>query len=328
MKDLIQIMAVFAVILTIIPTIVFLRPNESESKPAFSEKEKIAVYFTESGKTEDFTLEEYMIGSVLAQMPADFDEEALKAQAVLAHTYICRRQLSEAQSPTPALKGALISDDSTLYQSFFTLKAAKEYYGNDYEKAYKKVRSAVNSVKDDILTYKGEPIIVAFHAASNGHTQSAKNAWGEDIPYLLSVDSSADKDLAATECTQTLTAKEFQDKLLDRFPDINFTPLANADSWLKTKTDGIGYVTNLTVCGYDIQPNTFCDILDISSPCFEFTFANTKFTFTSHGFGHLVGMSQYGANAMAEKGSDYRAILTHYFTDTKLQKSTELAQLQ
>lgn len=139
MKDMIQIMAVFAVILTIIPTIVFLRPNESALKPAFSEKEKIAVYFTESGKTENFTLEEYMIGSVLAQMPADFDEEALKAQAVLAHTYICHRQLSEAQSPTPALKGALISDDSTLYQSFFTLKAAKEYYGSDYEKAYKKL---------------------------------------------------------------------------------------------------------------------------------------------------------------------------------------------
>ena len=90
----------------------------------------------------------------------------------------------------------------------------------------------------------------------------------------------------------------------------------------------MGYVTSLTVCGYDIQPNTFCDILDISSPCFEFTFANTKFTFTSHGFGHLVGMSQYGANAMAEKGSDYKAILTHYFTGTKLQKSTEQAQLQ
>ena len=186
----------------------------------------------------------------------------------------------------------------------------------------------MQSVENEILTYDGEPIIVAFHAASNGHTQSAKNAWGEDIPYLLSVDSSADKDLVTTECTQTLTAKEFQDKLLDRFPNINFTPLANADSWLKTKTDGIGYVTNLTVCGYDIQPNTFCDILDISSPCFEFTFANTKFTFTSHGFGHLVGMSQYGANAMAEKGSDYKAILTHYFTDTKLQKSTDLAQLQ
>lgn len=182
MKDLIQIMAVFAVILTIIPTIVFLRPNESASKPAFSENEKIAVYFTESGKTEDFTLEEYMIGSVLAQMPADFDEEALKAQAVLAHTYICRRQLSEAQSPTPALKGALISDDSTLYQSFFTLKAAKEYYGSDYEKAYKKVKSAVNAVKNDILTYEGEPIIVAFHAASNGHTQSAKKRMGRRYP--------------------------------------------------------------------------------------------------------------------------------------------------
>ena len=102
-------MAVFAVILTIIPTIVFLRPNESASKPAFAEKEKIAVYFTESGKTEDFTLEEYMIGSVLAQMPAEFDEEALKAQAVLAHTYICRRQLSEAQSPTPDRKSTRLN---------------------------------------------------------------------------------------------------------------------------------------------------------------------------------------------------------------------------
>lgn len=328
MKDLIQIMAVFAVILTIIPTIVFLRPDETASKPASSQSEKISVYFTESGKTEDFTLEEYMIGSVLAQMPADFDEEALKAQAVLAHTYICRRQLSEAQSPTPALKGALISDDSTLYQSFFTLKAAKEYYGSDYEKAYKKVKSAVTAVKDDILTYEDEPIIVAFHAASSGHTQSAKAAWGEDIPYLQSVDSSADKTLSAAECTQTLTAEELRDTLLERFPHINFTPLTTADSWLKTETDGTGYVTSLTVCGYDIQPNTFCDILDISSPCFEFTFANTKFTFTSHGFGHLVGMSQYGANAMAESGSDYKAILTHYFTGTKLEKSTEQAQLQ
>jgi len=125
MKDLIQIMAVFAVILTIIPTIVFLRPNESASKPAFAEKEKIAVYFTESGKTEDFTLEEYMISSVLAQMPAEFDEEALKAQAVLAHTYICRRQLSEAQSPTPALKGALISVDAAYTKAFSPGKPPK-----------------------------------------------------------------------------------------------------------------------------------------------------------------------------------------------------------
>ena len=115
-------------------------------------------------------------------MPADFDEEALKAQAVLAHTYICRRQLSEAQSPTPALKGALISDDSTLYQSFFTLKAAKEYYGSDYEKAYKKVKSAVQSVENEILTYEDEPIIVAFHAASNGHTQSDQKRMGRGYP--------------------------------------------------------------------------------------------------------------------------------------------------
>lgn len=328
MKDLIQIMAVFAILLTIIPMIVFLRPDDRKAKPASAKSEKISVYFTESGKTEDYTLEEYMIGSVLAQMPADFEEEALKAQAVLAHTYICRRQLSESRSPTAALKGALISDDASLYQSFFTEKAAKEYYGSDYEKAYKKVKSAVQSVENEILTYDGEPIIVAFHAASSGHTQSAKAAWGEDIPYLQSVDSSADKKLAAAECTQTLTAKDLRDHLLEQYPDIKFTDLASADSWLETKTDGTGYVTSLTVCGYDIQPNAFCDILDISSPCFVCTFANTKFTFTSYGFGHLVGMSQYGANSMAQTGSTYKEILSHYFTGVKLQKTTEQAQLQ
>ena len=236
MKDLIQIMAVFAVILIIIPTIVFLRPNESASKPAFSEKEKISRIF--HWKRQDRRLHPWRIYDRLSACTnacGRLTKKPWKRKPSSPTTYICRRQLSEAQSPTPALKGALISDDSTLYQSFFTLKAAKEYYGNDYEKAYQKVKSAVNAVKDDILTYEGEPIIVAFHAASNGHTQSAKNAWGEDIPYLLSVDSSADKDLDTTECTQTLTAKEFQDKLLDRFPDINFTPLANADSWLKQK---------------------------------------------------------------------------------------------
>ena len=188
MKDLIQIMAVFAVILTIIPTIVFLRPNESASKPAFSEKEKIAVYFTESGKTEDFTLEEYMIGSVLAQMPADFDEEALKAQAVLAHTYICRRQLSEAQSPTPALKGALISDDSNLYQSFFTLKAAKEYYGSNYEKAYKKVKSAVNYISDFEHTLAEFARARKYDGIICGHIHHPDNTEYEGIHYLNSGD--------------------------------------------------------------------------------------------------------------------------------------------
>lgn len=320
MKDIIQIMVVFAILLTVIPSIVFLNADGAEQNVSakMSDTADIAVYFTETGKTENYTLEEYMIGSVLAQMPSDFDEEALKAQAVLAHTYINRRMLTESQSPTAALNGALISDDANLYQGFFTEKAAKEYYGDDYESAYKKVKKAVDEVSDEILTYEGEPIIVAFHAASSGYTQSAKAAWGEDIPYLQSVKSESDKNLEGAECTATLTAEDLEEKLSQVFPEIEFTELSSANDWLQTKRDDTGYVISLTVCGSAVDPNRFCEILDISSPCFEYEFRNTKFTFKSKGFGHLVGMSQYGANSMSKEGADHKDILSHYFPQTKL----------
>ncbi len=323
MKDIMQITAAFAVLLTIIPMIVFLRAEAPEAKAASADSAKVvSVYFTESGEVKDYTLEEYLTGAVLAQMPADFEDEAIKAQAVLAHTYIERRKLTEAQSPTAELKGADISDDTTLYQSFFTEEAAKAYYGDDYEAAHKKVAKLVAEVSSDIITYEGEPIIAAFHAASSGQTQSAKVAWGQDIPYLQSVKSESDLELEGAKSVVTLTAAQFRDKLKKACPDVALTDLSDAENWLECTADKTGYVTKITVCGKVIDRNVFLEAFDIASPCFEFDFKNTKFTFTAQGFGHLVGMSQYGANAMAKSGSDYKAIIGHYFTGVDIQKVT------
>lgn len=224
MRKQIEIMIVFSIFLMLIPCISFLNKNETQSA-GYAESGTVKILFTEKDKVEEISMQDYMIGAVLAQMPADFEEEALKCQAVLTHTYILRRQLTEQANPDKKLKGADISDDNSLYQSYFTKDQAKKFYGDDYENAYKKAASAVKAVINKILTYDSEPIIVAFHAISSGSTESAENMWGEKIPYLISVDSSRDKKNDSFEKTTSFTADELLARLQSAFPDNEFSEL-------------------------------------------------------------------------------------------------------
>lgn len=326
MKDYIQIIIVFFVFLTLIPAIALLNRSEHQktalpavSSESFEDIKSVKIYFTEEKKCKTYSLEEYMTGAVLAQMPADFESEALKAQAVLAHTYILKRSISEQNSPTDNLNGALISDNTELYQGFFTEEQAKKFYGDEYDSAYKKVKSAVEDVKNCILTYENQPIIVAFHAISSGFTESAETAWGEDLPYLQSVESPEDKEIDGV-CVQTiLSAEELQEKLSAVYDDIDFSSEKDKSDWIFCKSDKeTGYVTSVDVCGKIITSAEFIEILDISSPCFTVQVSDSEFTFESMGYGHLVGMSQYGANSMAESGKNYSDILNRYFTGCKV----------
>lgn len=321
MKEYVQTVAVFAVMLCLIPCLVFLSKDEDSARASAGTNLGVKIYFTKERKAKEFTEEDYMIGAVLAQMPADFEDEALKAQAVLARTYILYRRQSEETAPTPELNGCLISDDSELYQGFFTQEQAKEFYGEDYDNAYKKVSSAVKSVSNLSLTYKGKPVIAAFHAVSSGFTESALNAWGQDIPYLQSVESKSDKDIEGMESEKIYTAEELKAALEKAKLPIEFTDLSSAENWINIKKQTErGYVTSLEVCGTEVSVTDFTAALDIASPCFKCEFANTKFTFTAKGYGHLVGMSQYGANSMAREGKSFKDILLHYYTDCKITK--------
>lgn len=329
MKEYIQITVIFAILLLVIPCIIFLAPQSGtasqESLSAVSESstqtpvddQSVGIYFTKEKQVVRYTMQEYMLGAVLAQMPADFEPAALQAQAVLARTYAVYRIVSESQSPTPALCGAAISDNTELYQGFFTPEQAKEMYKDDYDKARQKVLEAVRAVSGKLLTYEDKPIIVAFHAVSDGHTRSAKDVWGQDIPYLASVPSEQDKSLEQSSSRTEFTSEQLKQKLCEIYDDIKFTD--DPQDWLKvTQTGEYDLVKSVSVCGKELQALEFCEVLDLASQSFSFEFKDNSFTFTCHGLGHLVGMSQLGANEMAKQGKSCEEILTHYFTDCKL----------
>lgn len=317
MKKQIEIMIIFSIFLMLIPCISFINKNEAP-KASETDNNNVKILFTEKNKVEEISLEEYMIGAVLAQMPADFEEETLKAQAVLTHTYILRRQLTEQSSPDKKLKGAYISDDSSLYQSYFTPKQAKKFYGDDYDDAHKKVSNAVKAVKNEILTYDGEPIVVAFHAISGGSTESAENMWGEKIPYLISVDSSWDKKTDSFEKSTTLTTDDISAKLSSAFPDQDFSSIEENNIKIQKNTE-CGTVLSVKVNDTELSGIDFSNALSLPSPCFTIEYNDDSFTFNTKGYGHLVGMSQYGANYMAKEKKGYKEILSHYFPETSLQ---------
>ncbi len=320
MKNHIQIMLVFAAFLILIPCIAFFN-KKSVPIPTGTDinNQTVKFLFTNEDKVKEISIDDYIIGSVLAQMPADFEDETLKAQAVLAHTYIIKRQLIEASSPTENLKGAVISDDTSIYQNYFTEDQAKKLYDKDYDTAYKKISEAVKSVENEILTYQDQPIIVAFHAISSGKTESAKNAWNEDIPYLIACDSSWDCDISGYEKQTEISADELSARLKTAYPDVSFDGI-DEDKWI-TPDDKTESGTVLSVkLGKDfyITGQQFAQTLSLPSPCFDVNVSNGTFTITTKGYGHLVGMSQYGANKLAQDGKSYKEILTHYFPKTEL----------
>ena len=283
MRPDLQCAIVLTICMALIPCLAFTGVKARDNNTEMT----VGVYITAEDRVEEYSLEDYTTGAVLAQMPADFSEEALKAQAVLARTYIYRRAMTEEDSPTKSLHGALISDDEHTYQSFFTPEDARELYGDDYEKARRRVQKAVRDAPW-ILTYNGEPITPAYHSASSGITESALCAWGQDIPYLH-----------------------------DSF---GITLTGAPDNWLTTEQNERDYVTSVTMCGTKVNVQEFINTLGISSPCFTYEIKGEAFVFTARGYGHMVGMSLYGANSMAENGSSCKEILDHYFKDCTLQE--------
>lgn len=321
MKDDIRIMVAAGIMMAAIPCLAFVGREKAAQAEISAGSGQVGVYFCEEDKVREYSLDEYVIGAVLSQMPADLEEEALKAQGILARSYICRRAESEGKDPDPALKGALISDDNGVYQSFFTPEQAEVFYGEDHKEAYERVKKAVTApdCRDVILTYEGEPVIAAYHAACAGRTRSALEAWGVEIPYLQSVESEEE------ECPETSThipAQELKEQLEELImaqgeePDMSGDP----ESWIETEQDEGGNVVKVVAFGTELSVSSFIDALGIASPCFEIRTDGDSFDITARGFGHMVGMSQYGANTMAKNGSSYEEILSHYYTGCSLEK--------
>lgn len=263
----------------------------------------------QDGTSRGFTLDDYLVCVLLAEMPASFEPEALKAQAVVARTYTLKHS---ARQKHP--NGALCTDYACC-QAFcdpdIYLQAGHTQQQID------KVDEAVSSTHGQILMYEGELIDATYFSTSGGRTEAAVAVWGTDVPYLQAVDSPGEEMAAHFVETKQFSAQEFCACLHTElsglpatwFKEVTFTPGGGVD------TMEIG---NVVYRGTELRT-----LLDLRSTAFLISAVGDTVTVTTKGFGHRVGMSQYGAQAMALSGKDYAQILSHYYPGTSLENRDE-----
>lgn len=274
--------------------------------------ETIDVLFTEEDIVRTMNIEEYLCGVVAAEMPATFEDEALKAQAVAARSYAVHRKIN----PSPDHPDATVCTDYTHCKAYKTGEELGALWGNDEKEYLNKIKNAVYSTNGEIITYNGEVALAVFHSQSgSGRTENSKDVWGGDIPYLVSVESHGEENAPNFYSTVTVSFTEFKSKIESEFPDASINSVADIGDI--NKSEG-GSVKTMKIGKEKISGKDIRRIFGLRSSCFEIKADEKNVTFEVEGYGHGVGMSQYGANAMAKEGFDYKAILTHYYTGTEL----------
>ncbi len=246
-------------------------------------------------------MESYIIGVVAAEMPASFEMEALKAQAVAARTYAYRQVGNGKINP------------NNIGQAYISVDEMKKRWGDNFDENYKKVCNAVNSTKNEIMVYNGEPILAAFHSTSGGVTESAENVWSEKLSYLRSTDSHEDENAPDFLSSVSFPYSDFKNIFSKKgcvFSD-NSDGLKN-DVSIEKRTEA-GYVASIKIGKKLFKGTDVRKILSLKSANFSISFNDGKIIFTTKGYGHGAGMSQYGANFMAKNKKNYKEILFHYY---------------
>ena len=274
-------------------------PTKPEPPPATTApapEDRLTMSFWQDGKIREMDMEEYLTGVVLAEMPASFETEALKAQSVVARTYTLKVMA------TGAKHGGAVCGDSACCQAYID---PADYTGGEANR--EKVRSAVLSTAGQVLTYEGNLIEATYFSCSGGSTEDAVAVWGTDYPYLRATDSPGEEGSAHYTDTVTFTAAEFAEKL-----GISKVTLGTA-----TYTAG-GGIHTISIGGKEFKGTEVRTLLSLRSTAFTISVQGETVTITTKGFGHRVGMSQYGADAMALEGKRYDEILAHYYQGTAL----------
>lgn len=279
-------------------------PNESTIS--------VAVMRTKSETVEDIPLESYVAGVVSSEMSPDFETEALKAQALAARTYIVDHLLHQ--------EGGQESDvtDTTQHQVFKNDNELKKQWGSEYEENMGKITGAVEATKGEILTYKDAPIFPAFFSTSNGYTENSEDYWDDELPYLRSVESSWDEDSPKFLDQQTFTIDQIKEELAIDFS--NQDPLDIEVARTDSKR-----VKEINIAGNALSGREVREKLGLQSSDFTIKQKNDHLIFTTKGFGHGIGMSQYGANSMAEQGKNYEDIVKYYYKDVEVNTVTDTA---
>ena len=253
------------------------------------------------GRVVSLELEDYVTGVVGAEMPALFNSEALKAQAVIARTYALKANSM----------GRTLSDNEST-QSYKDNGDLAGIWGSNYSSYYSKIKDAVNSTKGIYLTYNGNYIEAVYHSTSNGKTEDSSNVWGNSYPYLVSVDSVYDNSNPSFSISKSFSYSDISSKL-----GINVS--SNTEFNILGYTSG-GRVSSISVDGHEFSGVSFRSMLGLRSADFDIVKNDEGVVITTRGYGHGVGMSQYGANGMGKAGYSYSDILLHYYPGVSIEQ--------
>lgn len=297
-------------------------PSENSIKTVDEEK-YFKILDEDTGKIITVDDRTFCYGAVAAEMIPSFEQEALKAQCVACYTHFCRLRENQRSEPDSSLKGADFSAKLSENQYYMSDDAMKKSWGNLYDESLKNIKNAVDDVFGEVLTDSdGNLIMAAYHAVSGGATENCADVFGQEVPYLQAVASPG--DLAApgylSECT--VDEKDFKNKILaeNKNADLSNSP----DKWIgKSEKTNSGTVKNIKIGGEDFSGAKIRELFGLRSANFDVEYKDGNFEFTVRGYGHGVGMSQYGAEYMAQQGSDYKEILSWYYNGAKLKNYEE-----
>lgn len=274
-------------------------PTENISVPVFRTKTQVI---------EEIDFEDYIIGVVASEMPAEFSLEALKAQALTARTFIIKHMLNPGDINLP--EGAVVTD-TVMHQVFRNDQELREFWGKDYAWAKAKVTEAVQATRGQIITHDGSPITASFFSTSNGYTENSEDYWANEFPYLRSVESPWDSESPRFTKETVVTSQEFFQKLGVKLPGDGTV------GKILSRTES-GRVAEVEVNGKTFTGREIREKLDLDSSDFQWKRSGNNVVIQTKGWGHGVGMSQWGAEGMAKEGKTYRDIINHYYQGVQI----------
>lgn len=271
----------------------------------------VSVYRSATQSIENYPLEEYVRGVIAAEMPTDFELEALKSQAIAARTYIVKRMLDNNFSDVPA--GAMVSD-TVQHQVFLSDDELRKKWGLSYQEKISKLNKAINETSGLVITYQEKPIDALYFSTSNGYTENSEDYWEKEVPYLRSVDSYWDQESPKFNNTKFVSFEELKSTL-----GLEQTVSTSSGDWIKlvATTEG-NRIKSISFGEKVYSGREIRDLLSLNSSSFTWEIKEDGVLFATKGYGHGVGMSQYGANGMAKEGKTTEQIIKYYYTGVEL----------
>ena len=280
--------------------------QETESNRKSEEDDSISVFVVSVNKKVDMKVFDYLVGAVAAEMPASYENEALKAQAVACCSYMMwlKNNADNAEYD--------ISSDSSTHQGYLTDEEMRAKWGNKYESYKSKIEDAVSAVYGEYMTYKDEPVLALFHAISPGKTQNSEDVWESTLPYIKSKSAPGDSLSPDFDSEMTVSSTRIREifSIAESIKDSELIDIFSlSDS---------SFVKNIPLGNGSVSAGDIAAKLGLRSPYFTAEYKEGNYLFKVKGYGHGLGMSQYSADYMARQSATYKDILEYFYKGTKI----------